>query len=122
MLCPTAPASVMMSVNTRGDSATTPLAVRCGSGMGTRTARTLTSWIVGEEAPGMCSPFGTNSRGPETGEEQAARAGVVFVVLPEPCPQHFLLRRRLNEYAHERHRPDQPQKNVQRGDAGPQQQ
>ena len=40
---PLMPVSVITSVKTRGDSATTPLAVRCGSVMGTRTARTLNS-------------------------------------------------------------------------------
>src|ERR1700691_6302775 len=39
MLWPTGPSFVRTSVNTRGDSATMPLAVRCGSCMGTRTVR-----------------------------------------------------------------------------------
>ena len=50
MLRPLIPVSVMMSVKTRGDSVMTPLAVRCGSVIGTRTARTLNSRIVGEES------------------------------------------------------------------------
>jgi hypothetical protein len=41
MLCPVDPASVTMSVRTSGDSVMTPLEVRCGYGIGTRTTRTF---------------------------------------------------------------------------------
>src|SRR5215204_4193671 len=49
MLWPVTPASVSMSVSTRGDAATTPPAVRCGSAIGTLTARTRIARTVGEE-------------------------------------------------------------------------
>ena len=40
MLCPSTPASVATVSKTSGDTATTPEAVRCGSGIGTLTQRT----------------------------------------------------------------------------------
>ena len=53
MLWPMTPSSVTTSVNTSGDSATTPLAVRCGWAIGTRTARTRNSRTVGQEPAGI---------------------------------------------------------------------
>jgi hypothetical protein len=50
MLRPRTPVSVTASVRTSGDSVMTPLAVRCGSVIGTRTARTLIDWMVGDES------------------------------------------------------------------------
>src|SRR6188768_3994925 len=52
--CPVTPSLVTTSTSTSGDSAITPLAVRCGSGIGTRTARARTSrtMAVAAAAPG----------------------------------------------------------------------
>src|SRR5579863_436929 len=50
MLRPITPSFVTTSVKTRGDSETAPAAVRCGSCMGTRTARTRSSRTVGRGA------------------------------------------------------------------------
>src|SRR5688572_11252795 len=47
MLCPTVPSSATTSVRTSGDSETVPLAVWWGSGIGTRTARTLSCLMRG---------------------------------------------------------------------------
>ena len=50
MLRPTAPSSMVTSASTSGDSETTPLAVLCGSGIGTRTARTRSWRMTGFES------------------------------------------------------------------------
>ena len=47
MAWPVMPSSVIASTSTRGDSVITPLAVRCGSRMGTRTARARMVRITG---------------------------------------------------------------------------
>ena len=59
MLWPRTPASVTTSVRTSGDSLIWPLEVRCGSGIGTRTARTSRLWILGEASFDMRAPCNT---------------------------------------------------------------
>jgi hypothetical protein len=49
---------VKTSVKTSGDSVTTPLAVRCGSGIGTRTALTFSPRMVGDAGRAMTFPDG----------------------------------------------------------------
>jgi hypothetical protein len=53
MLWPLTPLSVVMSVSTSGDSVMTPLAVLCGSLIGTRNARTLRDLIFGNSCWGI---------------------------------------------------------------------
>src|SRR5437762_9890430 len=50
MLWPTTPSSVVASVSTSGDSATVPLAVRCGGCNGTRTVRTRSDFTLDANA------------------------------------------------------------------------
>src|SRR5580765_5024058 len=59
MLRPRTPVSVTTSVSTSGDSPITPLAVRCGSLIGTRTARTSMLSIRGEASFDMRAPAKT---------------------------------------------------------------
>ena len=65
MLRPTAPPSMVTSVSTSGDSETTPLAVWCGSGIGTRTARTRSWRMTGFESDIVRAQYELPARAPK---------------------------------------------------------